>query len=119
MQPEAIRAAAASFPPGTGLGADNISPRALLRLSDESIAALAGLLTKVEKLGYWPSALNMVLIVLLAMPDGGFRPSGLFPTVIRLWRRARTSQARTWEAANASKELYGGVSDGRPACGLG
>ena len=112
LLPEALRAAAGSFPPETGLGVDNIAPRALLRLSDESLEALAALLTQIEKLGYWPPALDMVLIVLLAKADGGFRPIGLFPTVIRVWMRARTCQARAWEAANASKELYGGVGMG-------
>ena len=34
-----IKQAAFSFPAGTGLGADNISPRALVRLSDVAIAA--------------------------------------------------------------------------------
>ena len=109
LHPEALRAAAASFPPGKGLGVDNIALRALLRLSDETMVALAELLTRIEKLGRWPPALDMVPIVLLAKSDGGFRPIGLFPTRIRVWMRARTCQARTWEAANASKELYGGT----------
>ena len=41
LLPQAIRAAAASFPVGTGLGTAHISPRALLRLSDEALASLA------------------------------------------------------------------------------
>ena len=105
---EAIRAAAASFPAGTGLGVDNISPRALLRLSDEALAALASLLMAIERHGEWPPELHLVLIVLLAKSDGGFRPIGLFPTLIRVWMRARTVQARAWEAQNHSKEIFGG-----------
>ena len=37
----ALKAAAASFPLQTGVGADNIAPRALLRLSDDALRALA------------------------------------------------------------------------------
>ena len=109
---DAIRAAARSFPAGTGLGVDNISPRALLRLSDEAIAALAELLMTIERSGEWPPELNLVLIVLLAKSDGGFRPIGLFPTVIRVWMRARTAQARAWEARNHSRDVYGGKGMG-------
>ena len=84
LTPEAIRAAAASFPAGTGLGVDNISPRTFSRLSDDAIAALARLLMAIERQGEWPAELNLVLIVLLARSDGGVRPIGVFPIVIRI-----------------------------------
>ena len=45
---DAIRAAAKSFPAGTGLGVDNISPRAIARLSDEAIDTLAAILMNCE-----------------------------------------------------------------------
>ena len=108
LTPEILRAAAASFPIGTGLGVDHIPPRALLRLSDEALTALAKLLAAMERNGQWADSLNLVLIVLLAKEDGGFRPIGLFPTVIRVWMRARTAQVRTWENGTFSKELYAG-----------
>ena len=79
LLPEAIRAAAASFPVGTGLGVDHIPPRALLRLSDESIAALAEILMAMEKRGEWCKVLDLVMIVLLAKEGGGFRTIGFFP----------------------------------------
>ena len=47
----AIRTAAESFPIGTGLGHDNIAPRALLRLSEAAISALALLFAAFERLG--------------------------------------------------------------------
>ena len=47
----AIRGAAKTFPAGTGLGHDHISPRAFLRLSDAAIAALAKLFMAFEKGG--------------------------------------------------------------------
>ena len=112
ITPDELRLAAASFPRDTGLGSDNISPRALLRLSDEAMEALATLLSKMERTGTWTKELNLVLVVLLAKPDGGFRPIGLLPTIIRVWMRARTAQIRAWENGTFSKELYGGKGMG-------
>ena len=63
--PCALRSAAASFPVGTGLGADNISPRALTRLSEPALVAFALLLASFGALGKWTQALDLVLIVLL------------------------------------------------------
>ena len=62
----------------------------------------------IEKVGEWPAALDLVLSVLLAKGDGGYRPIGLFPTVMRVWMRARATQARAWEAINHSNDVYGG-----------
>ena len=91
-----IKAAAASFPLHTGVGADNISPRALLRLSDEALNALARLIVKMEGACHWARELDLVLIVLLDKADGGRRRIGLFPTVVRVWMSARAAHARAW-----------------------
>ena len=56
--------------------------------------------------------LDLVLIVLLPESDGGLRPIGLFPTVIRLWMRARVCIARAWESLNHLPRLFGGVGMG-------
>ena len=112
LLPEALRAAAASFPIGTGLGMDHIPPRAILRLSDEALEALCKILMAMEKNGRWDESLQLVMIFLLAKEGGGFRPIGLFPTIIRLWMRARMTQIRAWEAACHSNEHYGGKGMG-------
>ena len=44
--------------------------------------------------GDWFEVLNLVLIILLPRSDGGFRPIGLLPTIIRIWMRARYGIAR-------------------------
>ena len=67
--PSAIRTAAKTFPAGTGLGHDHISPRAFLRLSDDAINALAKLFMAFERRGSWTEILNLVLIVLLPKAD--------------------------------------------------
>ena len=109
---QSLRAAARSFPARTGLGADHISPRALDRLSDETLSGLCQLYAAIEVLGDWPLLANLLLIVLLPKPDGGRRPIGLFPTFIRVWMRARADLTRTWEAAHALPCLYGGAGMG-------
>ena len=109
---DAITAAAKTFPADTGVGMDNIAPRALARLSEESIQALAFLLRQLEALGQWTKVLDLVLIVLLPKADGGLRPIGLLPTIIRVWSRARAVLARTWEAQTAHPSLYGSAGMG-------
>ena len=47
---------------------------------------------------------------MVAKPDGGFRPIGFFPTLVRVWMRVRSNISREWEAANDNK--YGGVGMG-------
>ncbi|CAK0836913.1 unnamed protein product, partial [Prorocentrum cordatum] len=99
--------AIASFPIGTGLGADHVAPRAILRLPSAARLRLSGILLAAERLGCWTAACNLVLIVLLPKPDGGLRPIGLFPTLIRIWMRARATAARAWEAARAPPSVFG------------
>ena len=51
-------------------------------------------------------------IVLLPKPDGGRRPIGLFPTIIRLWMRARIWTAREWERQHDHHSLFAGPDMG-------
>ena len=60
-----------------------------------------------EDTGVWSTALPLVLIVLLPKDGGGFGPIGLFPTLIRIWMKARSMVARDWEELTASPDLYG------------
>ena len=80
---------------------DAIQPRALLRLSDEALDALCRLLMAIELHGEWPEAIRDILIVLLPKSDGGRRPIGLLPTVVRVWMRARGPVVRAWRASLA------------------
>ena len=93
--------AAASLPAATALGSDNISPRAFLRLPTVFFEVLSRLLEQFERAGSWPAAFGPVITALLPKADGGFRPIGLFPSVLRVWSRARAHLARQWESAHA------------------
>ena len=107
-----IRMAAKSFPIGTGVGVDNVSPRALDRLSDEAIEALISVLHACERTGKWGECNALVMIVLLPKADGGVRPIGLLPTTVRVWMRARVGVARRWEEKNADPCFFGGKGMG-------
>ena len=60
----------------------------------------------------------MVYTVLMSTAGGGMRSIGLFPTVVRIWMRARVRIAQAWEADHASLRLFGGKGMGaqRVAC---
>ena len=51
------------FPTATGVGVDNISPRALLRLPDALLEELAQVLMQAEEEGSWSDALALVVRV--------------------------------------------------------
>ena len=107
-----IRRAALTFPIATGVGCDNIAPRAIARLSDETLDALGRLLLACEIVGEWGAIVELVLIVLLPKPDGGRRPIGLFPTIIRVWMRARSDLAKSFEASTYRPSIFGGAGMG-------
>ena len=101
-----------TFPGDTGLGHDNIAPRSLTRLSPESMKGLAELFVAYEKFGDWAAVHDLVLIVLLPKGEGGYRPIGLFPTLIRVWFRVRLVTVKVWEKQNEMPSVFGGPGVG-------
>ncbi len=112
LQVDVVRRSAMSFPAHTGLGCDNIAPRAIARLSFSLLCWLCNLFAAAERLGQWPGLFRLVLIVLIPKSDGGRRPIGLFPTLVRIWMRARSEIARAWEARHQLPSLFGGQGMG-------
>ena len=104
--------ACAAFPADTGLGWDNLHPRALRRVSDEAIAALLRIFMMAEMLGRWPDMIGAVIIALLPKLGGGNRPIGLCPSLIRLWMRMRLSVAQAWQSANDRPYFFAGEAKG-------
>ena len=79
-----FREACYTFPAATGLGWDKFHPRALARCSDATLSLFIMLLAMAERMGRWHSLIGVVMVVLLPKSDGGRRPIGLFPSIIRI-----------------------------------
>ena len=77
-------AAIRSLPADTAIGTDAYHPRVLLRLGPSLLPALLKVLFLCELIGAWPRVITDVLIALLPKPAGGFRPIGIFPTLVRV-----------------------------------
>lgn len=93
---DAITQAAMTFPVGTGLGWDGIHPRAICRLSQATLEWLAKVMYHCETTGRWPELIDVDVIALLPKSDGGLRPIGLMPFLVRSWTRARNEIAMQW-----------------------
>jgi len=101
-----------SFPAKTGLGWDKLHPRAWLRFGQAALESLLHLFFLVESLGRWPDHIGHVLVVLLAKAAGGFRPIGLFPSVVRIWMRIRLADAVIWQSLHERPWLYASAGKG-------
>ena len=66
----------------------------------------------IELHGEWPALIRLIMVVLLPKPDGGRRPIGLLPTVVRLWMRIRAPTTRKWRATLKKDYLFGGEGKG-------
>ena len=89
-----FRDACNSFPSQVGLGWDKLHPKALARCSDIVFELFISVLLSAELMGQWPSCIGVILVVLLPKADGGRRPIGLFPSLIRIWMRVRLKVAQ-------------------------
>ena len=112
MAVDMVRKAAYTFPITTGLGWDKLHPRALLRLPDSALEALVRIFLIVELLGDWPEAIGIILVVLIPKPDGGRRPIGLLPSLIRLWMRIRLDVISNWQGDHERDYFYAGPRKG-------
>ena len=101
-----------TFPCGVGLGWDKLHPRALARCSDRVLEALIAVLMLAELQGEWFDAIGVVMVVLIAKADGGRRPIGLFPSIVRIWMRMRLDVAQQWVKDNERDYFYAGPRKG-------
>ncbi len=101
-----MRAALRSFPSGTALAWDGLNPRLMSRLSEARLEELISLMMEAEATGCWPEGIGDVTVVLLPRPDGGFRPIGLFPFMVRAWFRVRRPLVLKWEAETEAARDY-------------
>ena len=104
--------ACSAFPADTGLGWDNLHPRALRRVSTVAIAALLRIFVLAEAIGRWPSMIGIVIIALLPKAGGGNRPIGLCPSLIRLWMKLRLPVAQAWQSQHDRPYFFAGEAKG-------
>ena len=107
-----IREAAATFADGVGLGWERLHPKALCRLPDAMLDEMGEVMMAAEGAGSWGEAVGVVITALIPKGDGGWRPIGLLPTIVRLWARVRGRIVKEWEAANDRAYLFGGRGKG-------
>ena len=107
-----IRAAAASFPWRTGVGADAFHPKHYAMLDDVGCDILARLLTLAERSALLPS--TPTVLVSIPKASGGDRLIGLLPAWMRLYGRIRRPLAKEWELRH--RRGYFWDVAGRSAC---
>ena len=103
---EQVTAALYTFNDKTGQGLDGVGPLFIKHLPGLAIRDLAALLDRCEEQGMWPWQCLANSIVLLGKPDGGERPIGLLPFLVRLYIRIRRPLAKQWTSAWAQHWDY-------------
>ena len=107
-----VKDACSTFAEDVGLGWDKLHPRALLRCSDSVLRLLIQVFLMAESVGRWFPQVGVVLVVLIPKPDGGRRPIGLFPGLIRIGMRARMPILQKWVQQHERPYFYGGPARG-------
>ena len=74
---------------------------------------------QAETAGDWSEAVGIVMIALLPKTDGGWRPIGLLPTLVRVWAKARSRFAEEWERKNDRSCIFGGRGKGAQVAAWG
>ena len=108
----ALKDVCSTFPADVGLGWDKLHPRALLRCSDCVLLLLIQVFLMAESVGTWFPQVGVVLVVLIPKHDGGRRPIGLFPGLVRIWMRARMPILQKWVQQHERPYFYGGPARG-------
>ena len=111
VTPNDIRRCANAFARCTGRGCENIHPRWFGWLSDGLLSEIADLLTDLERLGFWPKPIQHIIVALIPKADGGRRPIGLLPALVRLWEKLRRPVVARWRTATTRS--YNWAAKGR------
>ena len=100
LTPQQLREASSAFKRTTATSFDGFGMRHFNLMTDECLEALGKVYTIAETIGFFPKQLRAVPVPLLPKPKGGHRPIGIFPSVYRLWTKARRAEAEKWESKN-------------------
>jgi hypothetical protein len=94
------------FGDAVGTGLDDFNPKVFKMLSQATRERLLDLFRLWEKGGAKAQSLS-VLVVLIPKDGGGVRPIGLTPSLLRLWSRIRSGEARRWQDAHDDPAFWG------------
>ncbi len=100
LQPEELREASRLFKRRTAVAYDGLHCRHYSLLGDEALSALATVLEACELLGDLPRQCGLVVTPLLEKPKGGYRPVAIYPSLYRIWTKARRAVAEEWESTH-------------------
>ena len=100
----------------TATGIDHFHPRHFSLLSDSALECFRVLLAKAIGMDHIPKSIDVLLVALLAKPESGDRPIGIFSSFLRVWGRwSRRKLGNAWEEANKRSYFYGGQGRGAEA----
>ena len=113
LTPSDLRKASLSFARRT-CDIGGVHPRHISLLSDEALRCLICILHASESLGFLPSNVAQLVMVLFPKLDGGSRPIGLFQGLFRVWAAARRPLVEAWEKGPAASPCFA-AAKGRSA----
>ena len=86
------------FKKHTSLGSDAFRPGWFCWLSEGLLDQFARTLVVVEEAGAWPEVVSTLLVAQIPKSDGGRRPIGLLPTLVRVWEKLRKPIMDAWRS---------------------
>jgi hypothetical protein len=96
---EDLVSAAKKFKKLTAIGSDAFRPLWITWLSPALLSGFAKLFMALERVGVWPAQVQQILVALIPKADGGRRPIGLLPTLVRIWERVRKPAVASWRCS--------------------
>ncbi len=100
LEPAQLRAVAGSIREASSQTYDGFHPRHLSLLSNAALESLAVIYETAERLGSWPSQVELITLPTIPKPSGGCRLIGIFAAICRVWSKARRDIASDWELRN-------------------
>ena len=107
-----VRKAIRSFPIFTAVGHDEWEPWSWRHLADGVIESLIDIGLAMENMMAHPRQCKRNILKLLCEPAGGYRTTGILPTLLRMWCRIRREFIRCWQITNARDYFWGDAGRG-------
>jgi hypothetical protein len=90
-------ACARKAPEHIGRGCEDFHPRWFAWLSEELLFYMVILLECLERRGIWPWQISEIIVAQIPKSDGGRRPIGLLPALVKVWEKGQTTDSSSLE----------------------